>query len=71
MHAKRLIYFQKHDNNRSEDDLHVDLTIHDVSASLLKEFAERIIKPYYPGGVSEAIKDLIGKAILEEVATSS
>lgn len=70
MQEKRLIYFQEHDNNRSEDDLFVDLTIHDVSASLLKEFAERIIKPYYPGGVSDAIKDLIRKAIDEQKAVS-
>ena len=70
MQEKRLIYFQEHDSNRSEDDLFVDLTVHDVSASLLKEFTERIIKPYYPGGVSDAIKDLIRKAIDEQEAAS-
>jgi hypothetical protein len=70
LQEKRLIYFQEHDSNRSEDDLFVDLTVHDVSASLLKEFAERIIKPYYPGGVSDAIKDLIRKAIDEQEAAS-
>jgi hypothetical protein len=70
LQEKRLICFQEHGNNGSEDDLHVDLTVHDVSASLLKEFAERIIKPYYPGGVSDAIKDLIRKAIDEQEAAS-
>jgi len=70
LQEKRLIYFQEHDSNRSEDDLFVDLTVHDVSASLLKEFTERIIKPYYPGGVSDAIKDLIRKAIDEQEAAS-
>jgi hypothetical protein len=68
LQEKRLIYFEGHDNNRFEDDMFVDLTIHDVSASLLKEFAERIIKSYYAGGVSDAIKDLVRKAINEEKA---
>ena len=43
----------------------VDLTIYDVPASLLREFGEIIIRSSYPSGVSEAIKDLIRKALLE------
>jgi hypothetical protein len=39
MQDKRLIYLKEHENNESEDDLHVDLTIHDFSANLLKEFS--------------------------------
>jgi hypothetical protein len=65
LQEKRLIHFQEPDKCKSEDDLFVDLTIHDVSASLLKEFSEKVIRPYYEGGVSEAIKDLIRKAISE------
>ena len=42
-------------------DLSVDLTFHDFSASVLTEFAEKIVKPYYLGSVSEAVKDLIRK----------
>jgi hypothetical protein len=50
----------------TEDDLSVDLILHDFSATLLTEFAEKIIRPYYSGNISDAIKDLIQKAIREE-----
>jgi hypothetical protein len=50
----------------TEDDLSVDLTFHDVSATLLTEFAEKIVRPYYAGNISEALKDLIRDAIGEE-----
>ena len=49
-----------------EDNLSVDLTLHDFSAILLAEFAEIIVKPYYSGNMSDAVKDLIQKAIREE-----
>jgi len=49
----------------TEDDLLVDLTFHNVPASLLKEFAEKIVRPYYSGNISTAIQDLIHKAIAE------
>ena len=50
----------------AEDDLLVDLTLHDFSATLLAEFAEKIVKHYYSGNMSNAVKDLIQKAIREE-----
>jgi len=50
----------------TEDALSVDLTLHDFSASLLTEFAEKIVRPYYSGNMSNAVKDLIQKAIKEE-----
>ena len=49
-----------------EDDLLVDLTFHDVSASLLSEFAEKIVRPYYSGNLNAAIQDLIHKALAEQ-----
>jgi alanine-alpha-ketoisovalerate/valine-pyruvate aminotransferase len=48
------------------EEMSVDLTIYRIPASLIKEFAEKIVKPYYPEGVSPAIKDLMRKAIEEE-----
>jgi hypothetical protein len=48
------------------DDLLVDLTLHDFSAILLAEFAEKIVRPYYAGNMSDAVKDLMQKAIREE-----
>jgi len=50
----------------AEDDFSVDLTLHDFSASLLTEFAEKIVRPYYAGNTGDAVKDLIKKAIREE-----
>lgn len=50
----------------TEDDLSVDLTLHDFSATLLTDFAEKIVRPYYSGNMSNAVKDLIQKAIREE-----
>jgi hypothetical protein len=50
----------------TKDDLSVDLTLHDFSAILLAEFAEKIVRPYYAGNMSDAVKDLMQKAIGEE-----
>ena len=50
----------------TEDDLSVDLTLHYFSATLLAEFAEKIVRPYYSANISDAVKDLIQKAIREE-----
>jgi hypothetical protein len=50
----------------TEDDLLVDLTFHDVPASLLTEFAEKIVRPYFNGNLNAAIQDLIKKAIAEQ-----
>jgi len=50
----------------TEDDLLVDLTFHNVSASLLTEFAEKIVRPYYAGNLNAAIQDLIHKALAEQ-----
>ena len=50
----------------TEYDLLVDLTLHNVPASLLAEFAEKIVRPYYAGNMNAAIQDLIHKAISEQ-----
>jgi hypothetical protein len=50
----------------TEDDLLVDLTFHNVSASLLAEFAEKIVTPYYKSNINAAIQDLIHKALVEQ-----
>ena len=48
-----------------EEDLLVDLAFHKVPASLLTEFAEKIVNPYYQGGLM-AVHDLIQKALAEQ-----
>ncbi len=50
----------------TENDLSVILTLHDFSAILLAEFAEKIVRPYYSGNMSDAVKDLMQKAIGEQ-----
>jgi hypothetical protein len=55
----------------TEDGLSVDLTLHDFSATLLTEFAEKVVRPYYLGNLSRAVKDLIQKAIHDEALVLS
>ncbi len=50
----------------TEDDLLVELTLNNVPASLLAEFAEKIVRPYYDGNVNAAVQDLLHKAIAEQ-----
>ncbi len=50
----------------TKDDLHVDVTFHKVPASLLAEFAEKIVQPYYNNNLNAAIQDLIQKALAEQ-----
>jgi hypothetical protein len=50
----------------TEDDLLVDLTFHDVPATLLAEFAQKIVRPYYSGNLNQALKELMEKALTEQ-----
>ncbi len=50
----------------TESDILVDLTLYDVSASLLAEFAEKIVHPYYAGNLNVALQDLVRKALAEQ-----
>ncbi len=50
----------------TERDLLVDVTFHNMPASLLSEFAEKIVRPYYQGNVNAAIQDLLHKTIAEQ-----
>ena len=50
----------------SQEDLLVSITLHNFSAEMLKEFAIKIVKPYFGGNVNEAVRKLMEKAIAEE-----
>jgi alanine-alpha-ketoisovalerate/valine-pyruvate aminotransferase len=50
----------------TESELLVDLTFHSVPASLLFEFAEKIVRPYYQGNINAAIQDLLKKTMAEQ-----
>lgn len=49
-----------------DNDFLVSLTFHNFSAEMLKEFAQKIVRPYFGGNMNEAIRCLMEKAISEE-----
>jgi hypothetical protein len=50
----------------TEEDLLVSLTFHNFSAEMLKEFAQKIVKPYFNGNMNQAVRSLMENAIQEE-----
>jgi len=52
--------------NDLENELPIDLTLHDFSASLIAEFANKIVKSYYGDNLNAALQDLIRKALAEQ-----
>ncbi len=50
----------------TESDLPVDLTLHKVPASLLTEFTEKIVNPYFNGNMNAAVQDLLIKTLVEQ-----
>ena len=50
----------------TEKDILVELTLHNISAEMLKEFALKIVKPYFGGNMNRAIRSLMEKAVEEE-----
>jgi hypothetical protein len=49
-----------------EEDILVSLTFHNFSAEMLREFAQKIVKPYFRGNINEAIRCLMQKAVDDE-----
>ena len=54
-----------------KDLLLVDLTLHNMSAGMLKEFALKIVKPYFGGNMNKAIRSLMEKAVEEETMVNN
>lgn len=50
--------------------MRISLTIYDIPVSLLAKFSKNTNRLHYPGGVSEAVKDLIRKAVMEQELAS-
>jgi len=50
----------------AKDELLLDLTLHNLPASMLSEFTQKIVKTYYRGSLNAAIQDLMQKALAEE-----
>ena len=51
----------------TEQDLLVSLKLHNFPAELLREFAVKIVKPYFKGNINEALRSLMQRAIDEEI----
>jgi hypothetical protein len=56
----------KHMTQATEQEMLVSLTLHNFSSEMLKEFAVKIVKPYFGGNINEALRSLMAKAIEEE-----
>ena len=50
----------------AQNEMLIDLTLHNLPASLLREFAARIVRPYYFGSLSQAIRDLMENAVADQ-----
>ena len=49
-----------------EQELLISLTLHNFSAETLKEFAQKIVKPYFSGNLNQALRSLMEKTLTEE-----
>ena len=65
-HESQVIAYEKNSSNSHRERPLVDLTFHNVPASLISEFAEKIVRPYYQGNLNTAIQDLIHKTLAEQ-----
>ncbi|MGE5533277.1 MAG: hypothetical protein ACM3UL_04760 [Ignavibacteria bacterium] len=54
----------------AEKDLLISLTLHNFPAEMLKEFAQKIVKPYFGGNLNQAFRTLMDNAINEENITN-
>jgi tagatose-1,6-bisphosphate aldolase non-catalytic subunit AgaZ/GatZ len=50
----------------AKEELLVDLNLHNIPAKLLKEFASQVVRPYYFGSLSQAIRDLMQNAVADQ-----
>ena len=54
----------------AQEDFLISLTLHNFSAEMLKEFAQKIVKPYFGGNINQAIRSLMENAITEETTVN-
>ena len=52
------------------DEFLMSLTLHNFSTEMIKEFARKIVKPYFAGNLNQAIRTLMENAINEETITN-
>jgi hypothetical protein len=54
------------EDGKFKDDFFGNLTICNVPDSLLREFMRTVVWPKYPGGISEALQDLMRKEVQKQ-----
>jgi hypothetical protein len=54
----------------TENDFLISLTLHNFSTEMIKEFARKIVKPYFGGNLNQAVRTLMENAINEEAVTN-
>jgi hypothetical protein len=54
------------EDGKFKDDFFGKLTICNVPDSLLREFMRTVVWPKYPGGISEALQDLMRKEVQKQ-----
>ncbi len=57
---------KKNNPQTVEQEFLVDLTCHKIPVSLLEEFAQKIVRPYFRGNLNAAMQSLMQKAINEQ-----
>ena len=57
---------KKLDAASAQEDLSVDLTLHSLPVALLEDFVVGVVKPFYGGSVSAAVKDLMQRAVADQ-----
>jgi len=53
----------------TEKDPLISLTIHNFPVEMIKEFARKIVRPYFSGNLNQAIRTLMENAVIEETIT--
>jgi hypothetical protein len=49
-----------------EEEIFINLTLHNIPGSIIAEFSEKIVSTYYNGNLNAAIQDLITKELSEQ-----
>jgi hypothetical protein len=50
----------------AQSDFQFNLTLHDFPVDLLEQFALQIAQPFYSGSLTEAVKDMMQRAVAEQ-----
>ena len=53
-------------NTRLNKEILIDFTLHKFSVTLLSQFTQKIVNPYYNGNFNKAVTELLANSIREE-----